>query len=75
MGYLVILGFIAILASLGVALVAMLHKGKHGNDPAASLRMARSLAFRVGFSILLFLIVLAAWKLGFIKPTGIKPGQ
>jgi hypothetical protein len=33
--------------------------------------MARALAFRVGFSILLFLCILAAWKLGYLHPTGI----
>jgi hypothetical protein len=36
--------------------------------------MATALAFRVGFSIVLFICVLAAWKLGWIQPTGIPPG-
>lgn len=75
MGYLVFIGFIAILASLGSALFFMLQKGKADHSRAKSLRMAHSLAFRVGFSILLFAIVLVAWKFGFIQPTGIKPGQ
>ena len=37
-------------------------------------RMARALAFRVGFSILLFLCILMAWRLGWIQPTGIPAG-
>jgi hypothetical protein len=37
--------------------------------------MARALGFRVGFSILIFLCILLAWKLGYIHPTGIGAGQ
>jgi hypothetical protein len=37
--------------------------------------MARALAFRVGFSILLFVCILVAWKLGYIQPTGIPAGK
>ncbi|MFO0471301.1 MAG: DUF2909 domain-containing protein, partial [Pseudomonadota bacterium] len=33
------------------------------------------LALRVGLSILVFLCILIAWKLGYIQPTGIRPGQ
>jgi hypothetical protein len=33
--------------------------------------MARALAFRVGFSVLLFVCILLAWKLGYIQPTGL----
>jgi hypothetical protein len=36
--------------------------------------MATALAFRVGFSIVLFICVLVAWKVGWIQPTGIPPG-
>jgi hypothetical protein len=36
--------------------------------------MATALAFRVGFSIVLFICVLVAWKMGWIQPTGIPPG-
>jgi Protein of unknown function (DUF2909) len=77
MTYLVILGFIAILGSLAIAMLFMLKGGEKnmqdGKSKASS--MARALAFRVGFSILLFICVLAAWKLGYIHPTGIKAGQ
>jgi hypothetical protein len=37
--------------------------------------MARALAFRVGFSILLFLCMLLAWTLGWVQPTGIPAGH
>lgn len=37
--------------------------------------MARALALRVGLSILLFVSILLAWKLGYIHPTGIPSGQ
>jgi hypothetical protein len=36
--------------------------------------MATALAFRVGFSIVLFICVLVSWKMGWIQPTGIPPG-
>jgi hypothetical protein len=42
-----------------------------GDDKAKADNMARALAFRVGFSILLFVCLLVAWKLGWIRPTGI----
>jgi Protein of unknown function (DUF2909) len=77
MTYLVILGFIAILASLATAMFFMLkggEKDKQDGKTKAS-KMARALAFRVGFSILLFICVLVAWKLGYIHPTGITTGQ
>jgi hypothetical protein len=37
--------------------------------------MARALALRVGFSIVLFICLLVAWKLGYIQPTGIPAGK
>jgi hypothetical protein len=37
--------------------------------------MAHALAFRVGFSILLFVCVLIAWKLGYIQPTGLPASR
>jgi hypothetical protein len=36
--------------------------------------MAKALAFRVGFSVLLFICVLVSWKLGWIQPSGIPAG-
>ena len=71
--YLVILAFVAIIGSLGAALFFMLRGGAQ-DDRARSRSMARALAMRVGFSILLFVCVLIAWKLGYIHPTGIRAG-
>jgi hypothetical protein len=72
MRYLVLLAFVAIIGSLGSALYFMLRDGQDGK--AKTNNMARALAFRVGFSILLFVCILVAWKLGYIRPTGIPAG-
>ncbi|MDR2335839.1 MAG: twin transmembrane helix small protein [Burkholderiaceae bacterium] len=66
---LVALAFLAILASLGTALFFMM-RGK-GDDRSRGKRMAWALTARVAFSIVLFLCVLLAWKLGYIQPTGL----
>lgn len=73
MKYLVALAFLAILGSLGSALFFMMRDGANGK--AKTSNMARALAFRVGFSILLFVCILAAWKMGYIQPTGIPVGK
>lgn len=73
MNYLVALAFIAILASLGTALFFMMRDGTEGKRKTSN--MARALAFRVGFSILLFVCILVAWKMGYIQPTGIPAGK
>lgn len=76
MTYLVLIAFFAILASLGAALYFMLKGGGNNADGQPRTKgMARALAFRVGFSILLFLCILLAWRLGYIHPTGIPPGK
>ena len=69
MKYLVALAFAAILGSLASALYFMMKDGQDGKPKTSN--MARALAFRVGFSILLFVCILIAWKLGYIRPTGI----
>jgi Protein of unknown function (DUF2909) len=75
MTYLVIVAFVAILGSLAAALVFMMRGGSAASDdPTAAPRknpMARALAFRVGFSILLFVIVLVSYRMGWIQPTGL----
>lgn len=70
---LVIIAFIAILASLGAALFFMMRGGQKGS--VGSRNMARALGARVGLSILLFMLILLAWKLGYIHPTGIPSGK
>lgn len=69
MKYFVIVAFLAIFASLGSALWFMMRDGRDGKPKTSN--MARALAFRVGFSILLFVCILLAWKFGYLRPTGI----
>jgi hypothetical protein len=73
MKYFVLVAFIAIIGSLGSALFFMLRDGRSGKPKSSN--MARALAFRVGFSILLFVCILLAWKFGYIQPTGIPLTQ
>jgi hypothetical protein len=88
MQFLIALAFIAILASLAAALFFMLRGGSQapdaaGKDPTSSeaaaqqrnKRMARALAVRVAVSVVLFICVLLAWKLGYIAPHGIPAGK
>ena len=77
MTYIVIIGFIAILASLGFAMLFMLKGGEKDklDSKSKANNMVKALAFRVGFSILLFICILLAWKLGYIQPTGITAGR
>ncbi len=76
MKILVALAFVAILASLALALVYMMRGSAPRQEgvPAPRGHMAKALAFRVGFSILLFVCVLVSWKLGWIQPSGIPAG-
>ena len=66
MRYVVIIAFILIIGSLASALVFMM------KDKGKSDRTVTALAMRVGFSIALFLLILLAYKLGWIAPTGIR---
>jgi hypothetical protein len=65
MKILVAIAFVLILASLGSALVFLMR------DKGKSKRTVQALAFRVGFSIALFLLILIAHHFGWIQPTGI----
>ncbi len=74
MTYLVIVAFIAIIGSLVAALVFMMRgQGSNDTEQAAPRKnhMARALAFRVGFSIALFVLVLISYRMGWIQPTGL----
>jgi len=66
MKIIVAVAFILILASLGSALVFLMR------DKGKSNRTVTALAFRVGFSITLFVLLMVAYKLGWIQPTGIR---
>lgn len=75
MKILVAIAFMAILASLVLALVYMMRHPREIDSAAApKRRMATALALRVGLSIVLFICVLISWKMGWIQPTGIPPG-
>ncbi|MBR7748216.1 twin transmembrane helix small protein [Undibacterium baiyunense] len=66
MKILVALAFVLILFSLASALVYLM------KDKGKSNRTVRALAFRVGFSVSLFILILIANHYGLIQPTGIR---
>ena len=65
MKIIVAIAFILILASLGAALFFLMR------DKGKSNRTVQALAMRVGLSITLFLLLLGAYKMGWIQPTGL----
>ena len=69
MTYLVAIAFLAIIASLATALFFMMKDGTEGKTKTSN--MAKALAFRIGLSVVLFICILLAWKLGYIQPTGL----
>ena len=73
MKYIVILAFVAIVISLGIAFFFMMKNDSNGKS--RNQKMALALAWRVGLSIALFASILLAWKLGLIQPNGISAGQ
>lgn len=62
----VAIAFVLIIASLGSALIFLM------KDKGKSNRTVKALAFRVGFSITLFVLILVAYSQGWIQPTGIR---
>ena len=73
MKYVVALAFVGILASLGFALYYMLKDGRDGRAKTGG--MARALTVRIRLSVVLFLCILVAWKLGYIQPGGLPVGK
>ena len=73
MKYLVGIAFVGILASLALALYYMLKGGQDGRKKSSG--MANALTARIALSVLLFLCLLLAWKLGYIQPTGLPVGK
>ena len=63
---------LAIVASLGTALYH-LASGRDLVDPERSAKMVRALTWRVALSVGLFLLLVLAWRLGFIEPHGAHP--
>ncbi len=62
----VAIAFILILGSLGSALFFLMR------DKGKTNRTVNALAMRVGLSVTLFLLLLAAYKMGWIAPTGLR---
>lgn len=65
--------FLGIVISLAAAGLFMLRGPQ--SEGAKSNNMLRALTFRIGISVVLFLVILTLWYLGIIQPTGIIPGQ
>ncbi|MET0282423.1 MAG: twin transmembrane helix small protein [Steroidobacteraceae bacterium] len=61
---LIIAVLFAIIGSLGAALV-QLSRGKGDSQ-----KLLRALTWRVGLSVGLFLLLMLAWRMGFIRPHG-----
>ena len=66
MKILVAIAFLLILGSLASALFFLMR------DKGKSNRTVNALAMRVGLSVTLFLLLLAAYKMGWIAPTGLR---
>jgi cytochrome bd-type quinol oxidase subunit 2 len=64
---LILIVFVAILASLGTGFFAMM------SDKGQSKRMVNALTVRVALSVLLFVLLYVAWYTGQIQPHGILP--
>ena len=66
MKIIVAIAFVLIIGSLASALLFMMR------DKGKSNRTVYALTMRVGFSMLLFILLLIAYRLGWIQPTGIR---
>jgi hypothetical protein len=66
MKILVAIAFLLIIGSLASALIFLM------KDKGKSNRTVQALALRVGLSVTLFILILVAYKLGWIQPTGIR---
>ncbi|MDQ6627961.1 MAG: DUF2909 domain-containing protein [Pseudomonadota bacterium] len=73
MSFLVGIAFAVILGALATAGFFMLRGGRDGASRSGS--MMRALAVRIGVSVALFLCIVAAWRLGWIHPTGLPIGR
>ncbi|MEQ9107722.1 MAG: twin transmembrane helix small protein [Limnobacter sp.] len=60
------LAFLGIFASLGSALFFLM------KDKSKSSRTVNALTMRIGLSIVLFLLILFSWYMGWIESTGIR---
>ena len=63
----VIIAFLAIIFSLGSALFHLVRN----KDEEQSKKTAKALTFRIGISLVLFILVILVYATGLIKPQGI----
>ena len=77
MQILVAIAFGLILASLAAALFFMLRGNRQSESGSGKpgKRMVWALTVRIAVSVLVFLCILLAWKLGYIQPHGIPVGK
>lgn len=68
MKWIILVAFALIIGSLGSALYFMMR------DHGRTRNMARALAWRVGFSVALFVFILVAHQMGWIQATGVPVG-
>jgi uncharacterized membrane protein len=69
MKILMIVSLIGILSALAAAGIAMLRSSR--SDQPKSRRMMQALALRVALSVLLFVVILVSYGMGWIRPTGV----
>ena len=65
--WLVVIIFFGIILSLVSAMLHLVHDYK-----GETRRMVRALSVRIGLSILLFIVLYAGWKMGWIEPQGTR---
>ncbi|MEO8079748.1 MAG: DUF2909 family protein [Caldimonas sp.] len=73
MNWLIGAAFAVILGALALAGVFMLRGGRSGRSRSGG--MMRALAVRIAVSVLLFIGIVLAWRLGWIHPSGIPLGR
>ena len=73
MKFLIGLAFVGILGALAAAGIFMMREGRQGRSGEG--RMMRALALRVALSVGLFLVILFAFLMGWIQPTGLPLGR
>jgi len=69
--------FVALLVTVLVALASagvFMLRPRH-DEGKQDRRMARALAWRVGLSVALFLLVLLSWHMGWVRPGGLPTGR
>lgn len=75
MKYIIVLALLAIVAALASAGLFMLRRGPDDAEAKSNgsqdKRMARALAIRVALSVGLFLLILLAYAMGWIQPSGL----